>query len=374
MTKHLKQYIIQFTVLFLLLLLPLAGVICNGTFEKSYLEFPPQTHYVKHAPFSWQVFIGLALFIIIVVFPFIFRIIYCNIKGKVKISDLGARTTGYGPRLLLLSGLLVGAISWILAWNRFEWFTDLQSFTFTPLWISYIIVINALVWMRTGKCMMISRPKFFAWLFVLSAVFWWFFEYLNRFVQNWYYEGVGDLTPFLYFLYATFPFATVLPAVLGTYELLDSFPRVSAGLQDFIKITTPKPKLVAWGGLILCSVGLALIGIYPDYLFPLLWVSPLGILTAVQTLQGRKTIFANLAKGDWRQITLLALSALICGFFWEMWNWHSLAKWIYEVPFVNEYKIFEMPVLGYSGYLPFGLECAVIAEFLNINLEGKNAD
>ena len=45
-----------------------------------------------------------------------------------------------------------------------------------------------------------------------------------------------------------------------------------------------------------------------------------------------------------------------------MWNIHSLAKWIYEVPLVGRFKIFEMPVLGYAGYLPFGLECYVIAK------------
>ncbi len=27
--------------------------------------------------------------------------------------------------------------------------------------------------------------------------------------------------------------------------------------------------------------------------------------------------------------------------------------------------IFEMPALGYAGYLPFGLECAVIGELID---------
>ena len=58
----------------------------------------------------------------------------------------------------------------------------------------------------------------------------------------------------------------------------------------------------------------------------------------------------------------LAVGALICGFFWEMWNFWSMAKWVYAVPFVQKFHIFEMPILGYAGYLPFGLECAIIAE------------
>ncbi len=52
-----------------------------------------------------------------------------------------------------------------------------------------------------------------------------------------------------------------------------------------------------------------------------------------------------------------------------MWNYYSLAKWEYGVPFVQKYLVFEMPILGFAGYLPFGLECAVIgaamAQFLN---------
>ena len=56
----------------------------------------------------------------------------------------------------------------------------------------------------------------------------------------------------------------------------------------------------------------------------------------------------------------LSLGALVCGLFWEMWNFYSAAKWVYTVPYVFRYLLFEMPLLGYGGYLPFGLECAVI--------------
>jgi hypothetical protein len=47
-----------------------------------------------------------------------------------------------------------------------------------------------------------------------------------------------------------------------------------------------------------------------------------------------------------------------------MWNYFSLAKWEYSVPLVHRFLIFEMPVLGYGGYLPFGLECFVISAML----------
>jgi hypothetical protein len=112
--------------------------------------------------------------------------------------------------------------------------------------------------------------------------------------------------------------------------------------------------------LLLAAVGLTGIGIWPDSLYPLLWVSPLLIITSLQAISGERTVFSSVTRGDWRRIYCSAIAALICGFFWEMWNFHSAAKWVYTVPYVYRYLVFEMPLLGFGGYLPFGLECAVI--------------
>ena len=35
---------------------------------------------------------------------------------------------------------------------------------------------------------------------------------------------------------------------------------------------------------------------------------------------------------------------------------------MYQIPYVHTAKIFEMPVLGFAGYLPFGLECLIIGD------------
>jgi hypothetical protein len=123
--------------------------------------------------------------------------------------------------------------------------------------------------------------------------------------------------------------------------------------------------LIAAGVFGLSAMGLAGIGVWPNYLFPLLWVSPLTIIISLQTLMGETTIIDQMATGDWRWAFSSVLAALICGGFWEMWNFYSLAKWEYSIPFVHRFEIFEMPVLGYAGYLPFGLECAVVGDMLD---------
>ncbi len=347
----------------LLLTLPLVGVTWTGHPVRQYLEFPPLTSYVTPAPFAWPAFIGLATLNVICLAPFLWRVV----RHTPPTSPLPPTTSPLPPSTFppwAWFGLLLGLVAWVLAWTRFPWFARFQVFTFSPLWFAYILVVNGLTLRRSGRCMLTHQPRTFCLLFPLSAAFWWFFEYLNRFVQNWHYVGIGALTPADYVLFATLPFATVLPAVLGTHELLATFPRLTAGLDRFAPLAPRRPRILAALALGVAAAGLALVGVRPDYLFPLLWVSPLVILTALQTLAGRPTLFAPLARGDWQRVWRLALSALICGFFWEMWNCGSLARWVYAVPFVHRFQIFEMPLLGYAGYLPFGLECAVIAEIV----------
>jgi hypothetical protein len=95
------------------------------------------------------------------------------------------------------------------------------------------------------------------------------------------------------------------------------------------------------------------------------WISPALVIICLQALAHRPTVLAPLADGDWRGLVSYASAALVCGFFWEMWNYGSLARWEYSVPYVGRFHIFEMPLLGYAGYLPFGIECAAIAALLS---------
>jgi len=360
--------------------LPLLGIVVAGQPLERYLDFPPRTGYVQHAPFSWIVFIALALLIGASVAPFVVRIVTARLTSESSRHSIGIswsqqlleeRGTLAGRRLTSPAfpwwGWLGAALtmsSWVLAWNRFAWFEPFQPVTFTPLWLGYILFVNAWTFRRMGHCLIVDQPRYFSWLFPLSAAFWWFFEYLNRFVQNWYYSGIQDFTPVEYFLRATVPFSTVLPAVLSTTDLLASYPLMSAGLDQFRPIRSINAKLVGWGILLLSSAGLSGIAVWPSYLFPLVWVAPLLVMTSLQAVAGEETIFSSITHGNWKSLWLPALAALVCGFFWEAWNYKSLAHWEYAIPFVHRFQIFEMPFLGYAGYLPFGLQCLAVAQFV----------
>jgi hypothetical protein len=341
--------------LFLCLALPVLGALVKGASVAQYLEFPPVTRYVVHAPFSWAIFwAGLVLET---------ALLYVPLLIVLSRASASAETRNWIPRRFPWwgwAGLALGACAWILAWSRFPWFARWQRHTFTPLWVAYILGVNAWRYRRTGRSMLTDSPLYFLLLFPISAVFWWLFEYLNRFVQNWYYVNVADTTARQYFWMATLPFSTVLPAVLGTYELLGSYvgetPLVLSGHAG-----RRAPLKVVVLTLAPAMAGLFGIGFLPDYFFPLLWVAPLLVLASFMEWGGEDSI---LFRSPWprgaRRVALLAVSALICGFFWEMWNYRSLAKWMYAVPFVNRFRIFEMPLLGYAGYLPFGLECGLV--------------
>ncbi len=349
-------------LVFFLLVLPITGILLVGKDASLYLQFPPLTRYVQHASFSWPVFVLLTLLVIAVCGPFGVKIIATG-KQKLRVVQPCYRFPRWG-----IFGLSLTLVSWFLAWNRFPWFTGLQPYTFFPIWFGYILTVNGLIHKRKSTCLMTRNPFFFLSLFPLSCFFWWFFEYLNRFVQNWHYLGVEEFSSLAYVTHASICFSTVLPAVLSTEEYLATFPRLTNHLQNLWPLTIQKTVPLGWLLLATAGSGLGLIGVYPDYLFPLLWISPFLIIIDMQIISGEETVLAPIKKGDWRPVWLPACAALICGFFWELWNYKSLAHWEYSVPFVQKFHFFKMPILGYAGYLPFGLECKVVTGLLH-NME-----
>jgi hypothetical protein len=242
------------------------------------------------------------------------------------------------------------------------WFEPLQRLTFFPLWLGFIVTVNALTQRRTGTCLMRRTPRRWLALFAASAAFWWLFEWLNRFVRNWHYLGVEDFGAVAYALHATVCFSTVLPAVAAVAEWLASHPgwrrRVQAGPVCGGIETRAAAKALWFFG----AAALVLTGAFPQLFYPALWVAPLALLLGEPALAGRDGVGHEMARGDWTRAATWMTAALICGLFWELWNWHSAAKWIYTVPGVERWHVFEMPLLGYAGYLPFGLECLLVAE------------
>ncbi len=336
---------------------PLLVLVLSGSPLKPYLEFPPTTAYAETDSFSWFIFAFLSLLIAGVLFPFLFRFIEFPISKDNTPPKTNFPWWGW-------CGLCFLLLSWTLAWSRFTWFQSFQDHTFTPLWIGYILVINALTAKQRGQCVLTEKPFFFLSLFPISAAFWWIFEFLNRFVHNWYYLGSLKLTAMTYFFAATIPFSTVLPAVVATTEYLQAFPRLRLPYQNWYRLAIPEGKGFGGLNLLVACIGLMGIALWPTLFYPLLWLSPLLLFLGFQRILGEKSLLEDIRKGDWSRVVIPGLAGLICGFFWEMWNYYSLAHWKYSIPYVQGIQIFEMPLLGYFGYLPFGITCIVCVNFL----------
>ncbi len=331
--------------------LPLAGLIMAGKELSPYLYFPPKQVSVSHAPFSWPIFFAILSLILTTTLPLIRTgMAFKPATGKKRFYHL----PWWGK--VSAAGLF---IFWILAWTRMDWVANFQSHTFFPLWLCLILTVNALTVRKTGTCPLTESPKRFLILFPASALFWWTFEYLNRFVGNWYYTG--SLYPALtYFLLATLSFSTVLPAVESMKALLMTFDRINRGCRTMPALPRMFSKTQGYLLMTVGSISLSLIGIFPDPLFFTIWLAPFFIILGHAIVRGLPHPFVPLASGNYTVVAAYALAALCCGFFWELFNMFSLARWEYSIPYVQVCHIFEMPVLGYAGYLPFGLECALI--------------
>ena len=329
---------------------PLAGLAIAGRPVAVFVGFPPRTAQVMQMPFAWSMFIALSL-------PaFGALALFGAAIARARPRQAGAIAAGF-PWWGWLGAALIAGV-WPIAWTDGLVAPAWRAHAFSLLWLGYILAMNGLAWRRSGTSLLTHRTPWFLALFALSAGFWWLFEYLNQFVHNWYYTGAEAMSGWDYFVRATLPFSTVLPAVASTWAWLRRHPRLDAMALPAVRGNTAS----AWIALAAGALALAAIGIRADLLFPVLWIAPVLVLAGLQQLVLGETIFSPLARGDWRPTLQPALAALICGFFWELWNYGSLPKWHYSIPYVQRFHLFEMPLLGYAGYLPFGIECALVMD------------
>lgn len=235
------------------------------------------------------------------------------------------------------------------------------AYLFFPLWLGYILVVDALVCWRAGMSLWTRSRGGFVLLFILSTPAWWLFEIINNRTGNWEYLGAAGFTLLEYHVLCTLSFSTVMPAVFETAELVRTFRWVKSLQRGGQIANTPRVN----GMLLVAGLGMLTLTLFwPKFFYPFVWISLVLILEPVNRWLGRRHILEWLAQGDWRPVISLSLGALICGFLWEMWNEWSWPQWIYHTPGAEFLRLFKMPLAGYGGYIPFGLELFALKNFL----------
>ena len=265
-------------------------------------------------------------------------------------------------------GLLLITVFWALNWTlpglRTHW-------GFFPLWLGYCLLVDAVVYKRRGTSLITRNWIAYLGLFALSAPAWWLFEFFNHRLQNWVYQGAEAFSTAEYAFWATLSFSTVIPAVMGTAELASTFGFLRRlGRGPIIRPdrrTTGMFFLAGW-------TMLGLMWNWPAIFFPFLWIAIYFITEPLNIWLGYRNLAEFTRYGDWRPVISLWFGVLITAFFWEMWNYFAYPKWIYQIPWGDCCRIFEMPLLGYGGYLPFALELYALVQLAAGLLGAKRTD
>ena len=255
-----------------------------------------------------------------------------------------------------LLGLLLIAIAWPLS-------QQISQNLFFPLWLGFILLVDGLVLRRTGTSLVVRSPKIMVVMFIVASPYWWAFEGINEITQNWVYvtsaeEDSGGLVGVIQ---ASLSYSTVVPAVFEVSELIGSFGFIKR-FARLPSLVLSRPQIILAGVFGLGSLVTMLI--WPTYLFPMTWLCLFFIFDPINNLTGRPSIIAQVKNGDYRTVVAFALGALVCGFFWEMWNRDASVSWEYNIGYLDFARIFQMPLLGYGGYLPFGLETYAVFHFV----------
>lgn len=266
------------------------------------------------------------------------------------------------------AGLVATLFFWWLMWARpvegalRYW----VYYAFTPLWWGFIITLDGLCYRLSGGYSLLAKKPHLLFISAIVSVFGWFlFEYLDYFsLGNWFYPNTQDgKLPFTHMqLVAIFllAYTTVWPAIFEWYVLLNQIPPLVAKYSHGPKIKLSAHLLIVGGTALLIAMTF-----YPYPFFWVLWIGPMMIIGGALIKLNINSPLSDLANGNWSPMLLMALASLFNGFFWECWNYGSAHPenpignpnyWQYDVPYVNVIHIFaEMPILGYFGYLPFGV-------------------
>ena len=98
-----------------------------------------------------------------------------------------------------------------------------------------------------------------------------------------------------------------------------------------------------------------------SYLFGLVWLGFLFLLEPLNYRLHLPSIVGDLARGDRGRLYSFLVAGWVCGWLWEFWNYWAQAGWIYTFPsFVasgQQWKLFQMPALGYLAFPLYALEC-----------------
>jgi hypothetical protein len=250
----------------------------------------------------------------------------------------------------------------ISEWLMFRGIEPVATF-FTPIaWTCYALIADAAVFAIRGRSRLRDAPKQFAKLALLSIPLWLIFEAYNLRLANWTYAGGIPLPLPVTWLAYGWAFATIWPGIFLTADLIESFGWWDIAFRP-VRFSRATQNVFMIAGALLAIVPVILPARVGAYLFGAVWVGFVFLLDPINFRLGLASFETDFASGRYGRFFSYLASGWVCGWLWEFWNFWAAAKWHYTFPIMQGQKIFEMPVLGYLGFLPFALECFVMYYF-----------
>ncbi len=259
----------------------------------------------------------------------------------------------------------------LIAFAAANFYLVIQPFAewYIPIvWYGFILFVDSLVYRVKKKSLISSYPKEFVFILVISVPFWLIFEVYNLFTHSWYYVN------YLWYVHLA-NFTIILPAILETVSLVGALEigknldrkRRTLLIKLYSGLDSRSSFAAIWllvpiGALavLLPFVVPAAIGVAAMFIGLFLLFDPLNYIMR------KPSIMQKIASGKRSVVLQLILAGLIVGFFWELFNYMAYPKWIYTLSpaFMPNLKLFQMPVLGYLGYIPFAAEALAFYVFV----------
>ena len=232
-------------------------------------------------------------------------------------------------------------------------------------WIGYLLTADGALTVLASKqndvaiSSIRARPNRFVVAWLTSIPVWCFFDWINfAFMDAWRYHGLPDSQAQRYTGYFL-AFAAISPGMFMAGQLYQHL-----GMRHWRTEGVHINKFIEVGCLLLGALFLGFPFLIRDPIGNLtLWVSLMFLLDPINHWLGVPSIIGDWKAGRWGRTVSLMAGGATCGLCWEFWNYWAIAKWTYHLPFLGDwqqYKYFEMPWLGFLGFLPFAIECWVV--------------
>lgn len=234
-----------------------------------------------------------------------------------------------------------------------------KTWFFCLAWWSFILIMDSLNYRRTRSSLLSGSFRNFLFTVFISVFVWLIFEIFNLRLKNWSYQGLPESLPLRWLGYFI-AFATVIPAMMEIALFIESFLKGKKLALFRFRATPLLVKIFFVSGLIFIFLFIA----WPRIFFPFAWLCFIFLLEPVNIWLGNQSLWKDMEKRDWTRFWSWVFAGLVAGFLWEFWNFWAASHWVYSLPYLDFWRVFQMPVLGYTGFLPFGLEVFALFQVL----------